>query len=55
MFQAVKMAMDGGYDYKGFMKKVKTQGGLMAYFGVNDLRVIEERINQGDERGSVGL
>jgi butyrate kinase len=48
-FQVIKMATSGDYDYKAMMKKVQRQGGLMAYFGTSDTRVVEEKINAGDD------
>ena len=48
-FQVIKMATSGEYDYKSMMKKVQRQGGLMAYFGTSDTRVVEEKIKAGDD------
>ena len=35
------------------MKKVKTQGGLMGYFGVNDTRIVEKMMMDGDEKAKL--
>jgi len=48
-FQLIRMATSGEYDNKTMMKKVQRQGGLMAYFGTSDTRMVEEKINAGDE------
>lgn len=48
-FQVIKMATSGEYDYKAMMQKVQRQGGLMAYFGTADTRVVEAMIHDGDD------
>lgn len=50
IYQVIKMATSGQEDYKSLMKKVRTQGGLMGYFGVTDARIIQEKAEQGDEK-----
>ena len=35
------------------MKKVKTQGGLMGYFGVNYTRIVEKMMMDGDEKAKL--
>ena len=35
------------------MKKVKTQGGLMGYFGTNDTRKLEQMIAEGDQKAKL--
>jgi butyrate kinase len=50
MFQLIEMMSSGGYTQKTMMKKIKTQGGLVAYLGVNDLRLVEKMIDDGDEK-----
>ncbi len=54
-FQLIKMATSGEYDYKAMMKKVQRQGGLTAYFGTSDTRVVEEKIAAGDEQARLVL
>lgn len=53
IFQVIKMASSGDYDYGSMMRKVRRQGGLMAYFGTTDAREVEEKIAQGDERAEL--
>lgn len=53
LFQIIDMAVSGEYDKKALMKLVKTKGGLMAYFGVNDTRVVEKMVNNGDEQAKL--
>lgn len=44
------MASSEAYDYGTMMRKVRREGGLMAYFGTRDARELEEKIAQGDEK-----
>lgn len=53
LFQVAQMATSGQYDYKGLIKRFRNQGGLAAYFGVNDLRVVEALVERGDERAAL--
>ena len=53
IFQVIKMATSGKYDYKSMMKKVRTRGGLMAYFNTTDAREIEDRVKDGDEKAAL--
>ncbi len=52
-FQVISMATAEGMDKKTMMKKVKTQGGLMGYFGVNDTRIVEQMMKDGDEKAAL--
>ena len=45
----VKLCYSGKFDEKEMQKKLKGEGGLMAYLGTNDLREVERRMDQGDE------
>ena len=54
-FQLIRMATSGEYDYRSMMKKVQRQGGLMAYFGTSDTRVVEEKIKAGDDQARLVL
>ncbi len=49
----VDMATSGEYDRKSLKKRIKTRGGLMAYFGVNDSRKVEAMIAEGDEKAKL--
>lgn len=53
LFQVIDMATSGKYDKKSLMKIVKNKGGLMAYFGVNDTRVVEKMIEEGNEKAKL--
>lgn len=53
LFQVIKMATSPEYGYKKMMHKIKTQGGLMAYFGTTDARAIEKMVNAGDEKAAI--
>lgn len=52
-FQIIKMMSQPDMDAKKMMKKVKTQGGLMGYFGINDTRELEKMIADGDEKAKL--
>ncbi|NMA55237.1 MAG: butyrate kinase [Firmicutes bacterium] len=52
-FQLIKMATSPDYDYKRLMNKVRTQGGLMAYFGTTDARKVEAKVKAGDEKAAL--
>jgi butyrate kinase len=49
----VDMIFSGHYDEKSIMKKLKSQGGLMAHLGTNSTLQTEERIAAGDERAKL--
>jgi butyrate kinase len=53
MFQLIEMATSGKYDYKSLMKKVKSQGGLISYFGTSNAREVEQMIDAGDEKAAL--
>ena len=48
MFGVIKECFSGRYDYKGMMKLVKNQGGLLAHLGTTDSRAVEQMIQSGD-------
>jgi butyrate kinase len=48
IFQVIKMATSGKYDFNGMMKIVKSKGGLIAYFDTNDTRQVEKMALEGD-------
>jgi butyrate kinase len=49
----VDMIFSGRHDKRSIMKKVKTQGGLVAHLGTNNTIQVEERIAAGDERAKI--
>lgn len=49
LFQVIDMMTSGKYDHKTAMKRVKTQGGIVAHLGTNDTRDVEKMIADGDE------
>lgn len=53
VFQVIDMATSEGMDKKKMMKKVKSHGGLMGYFGVTDTRVVEKMMKEGDEKAAL--
>lgn len=46
----VKLCYSGKYSEDQLQKKMKGGGGLQGYLGTNDLRVVEEMIEKGDEK-----
>lgn len=50
LFYIIDMCYSGKYNKKEMIKKVRGQGGLKAYFGTSDCRVIEKMIADGDEK-----
>lgn len=46
--ELLKLCFSGDYDERGLRKQINGRAGLVAYLGTNDGKVIEERINQGD-------
>jgi butyrate kinase len=52
-YQLIEMATRPGAQYKEIMKKVRSRGGLIAYFGTTDAREIEKRIKEGDEKAGL--
>lgn len=49
VFQVLDMLTSGEYDHKSAMKRLKSQGGLVAHLGTNDTREVEKMIAAGDE------
>jgi butyrate kinase len=49
----VRLCFSGKYNMKSILKMVKGQGGIVAYLYENDMRVVEEKINAGDENAKL--
>lgn len=49
----VKMCFSGKYDQKEMESKLIGKAGLVAHLGVNDARVVEERIAAGDQHAAL--
>lgn len=47
--ELLNLCFSGKYDEKSLRKQINGRAGLVAYLGTNDGRVIEERIEKGDE------
>lgn len=54
-FQLIRMATSGQYDYQTLMKKVQRQGGITAHLGTSDIREVERKIDEGDEKAALIL
>ncbi|MGD9900758.1 MAG: butyrate kinase [Calditrichaceae bacterium] len=46
----VKAAYSGEYTLADMKKLIKGHGGMVAYLGSHDLRIVEERVTEGDEQ-----
>lgn len=55
LFQALEWATASGKDFKSLMKVVKTNGGMTAHLGTNDVREVQRRIAEGDEHARLIL
>ncbi len=51
--QLVKMCFSGKYTIDEIKKKIKGNGGLVAYLGTNDAREVEERVKKGDRQAEL--
>lgn len=51
--QVIEMCFSGKYSKQEMLDKVQRKGGLLAYLGTDDIRVIEQRIKEGDERAKL--
>lgn len=49
----IKAAFSGEYTHSDMKKLILGHGGMIAYLGTNDLRVIEDRVNKGDEEAAL--
>lgn len=49
----VRLAFSGKYDLPRMQKMLTGQGGLVAHLGTNDLREVQRRKSQGDERAAL--
>ena len=50
VYSLVRLCYSGRFTEKEMIKKVNGQAGLIAYLGTGDLRVVEQRIQNGDKR-----
>ena len=49
----VRLAFSGKYDLPHMLKMLTGQGGLVAHLGTNDLREVQKRKDQGDEKAGL--
>jgi len=49
----IKAAFSGEYTYPEMKKLIKGLGGVVAYLGLQDMRVVEKRIEEGDARAAL--
>ncbi len=50
VYSLVRLCYSGRYSEKEMIKKINGQAGLIAYLGTGDLRIVEQKIQNGDER-----
>lgn len=50
VYSLVRLCYSGRFSEKEMIKKINGQAGLNAYLGTGDLRVVEQRIKEGDQR-----
>ena len=51
----IKMCFSGEYTESEMIEKLTKSGGMLAYLGTNDLRVVQKMINEGDEFAALVL
>ncbi|WP_024620966.1 butyrate kinase [Metaclostridioides mangenotii] len=51
--QLAKMCFSGEFTLEDIKKKIKGNGGLVAYLGTNDAREVEEMIEKGDKKAEL--
>lgn len=51
--QLVELCFSGKYTRREVMKLLKGNAGLLAYLGTDDLRAVEQRIDEGDEEAEL--
>lgn len=51
--QLMDLCFSGQYSRDEVFKMLRGQGGLMGYLGTNDMRVVEQRIAQGDQQAEL--
>ena len=51
----VELCFSGEYDKAAMMRRIRGAGGLVDHLGTSDLREVEQRIAQGDERAAFVL
>lgn len=49
----VGLCFSGKYEEKQMRKMIKGEGGIVAYLGTNDLRVVESKIQEGDSQANM--
>lgn len=53
MLDLVKLCYSGKYTLEQLQKRLVGQGGLVAYLGTNDGRVVQERVAAGDKEAEL--
>jgi butyrate kinase len=51
-YQLLDAAFSGEYDKASLLRKIRTKGGFVSYFGTTDTREVERRVREGDEEAA---
>ncbi|MDR2366579.1 MAG: butyrate kinase [Deltaproteobacteria bacterium] len=52
-FQLINECFSGAYTEESMFKRIQRAGGLMAHLGVTDIREVEKRISDGDQKAKL--
>lgn len=53
--ELARLAFSGSFSFDDLMRKLVGQGGMMAHLGTSDLRVAQQRADEGDEKAQLIL
>lgn len=53
--ELARLAFSGSFTFDELMKKLVGQGGMMAHLGTSDLRDVQQRVDEGDEKARLVL
>ncbi|MCX7785617.1 MAG: butyrate kinase [candidate division WOR-3 bacterium] len=51
--QVIEMCFSGKYSKQEMLDKIQRKGGLLAYLGTDDIRIIEQRIKKNDKKAKL--
>jgi butyrate kinase len=52
-YQLLDAAFSGEYEKASLLRKIRTMGGFMSYFGTTDTREVEKLVKEGDEEAAL--
>ncbi len=53
VWQLIELTLSGKYNRNELKKKIKGQGGVVAYLGTNDMREVEKKVSDGDKQAKL--